>query len=125
VGQAVRRGFLLGFTPFGPLSRGSEIDNVAHEVARRYPDNVAGAILARFSCKLIRRYPGTGSRQPRVYEALMRGFPVVTKGYFFCPLAKSHFSPSFPAALARLILNEYSQWPDNFAVMLKVDVKVK
>jgi hypothetical protein len=47
MGQAVRRGLLLGFTPFGSLSHGSEIDNVAHQVARRYPDNVAGAILAR------------------------------------------------------------------------------
>jgi hypothetical protein len=35
MGQAVRRGFLLGFTPFGSLSRGSKIDNVAHQVARR------------------------------------------------------------------------------------------
>jgi hypothetical protein len=33
--QPVRRGRLLGFTPFGPISRGSEIDNVAHQVARR------------------------------------------------------------------------------------------
>jgi hypothetical protein len=33
--KAVRRGLLLGFTPFGPLSRDSEIDNVAHQVARR------------------------------------------------------------------------------------------
>jgi len=33
---------------------------------------VTRAILARVGCKVIRRYPGTGSRQPRVYEALMR-----------------------------------------------------
>jgi hypothetical protein len=33
--QAVRRGLLLGITPFGLLSRSSEIDNVAHQVARR------------------------------------------------------------------------------------------
>jgi hypothetical protein len=35
MGQAVGRSLLLGFMPFGPLSRGSEIDNVAHQVARR------------------------------------------------------------------------------------------
>jgi hypothetical protein len=33
--HAVRRGLLLGITPFGLLSRSSEIDNVAHQVARR------------------------------------------------------------------------------------------
>jgi len=35
VGQAVGRRLLLGVAPFGPLSRGSEIDNVAHQVALR------------------------------------------------------------------------------------------
>ena len=53
--QAVRRGFLPGFTPFGLLSRSSEIDNVAHHVARRYPDNVTRVILAGVGYKVIRR----------------------------------------------------------------------
>jgi hypothetical protein len=35
MGRAVRRGLLLGFASFGPLSRGSKIDNVAHELALR------------------------------------------------------------------------------------------
>jgi hypothetical protein len=35
MGQAVRCGLLLGFVSFGPLSRGSKIDNVAHRLARR------------------------------------------------------------------------------------------
>jgi phosphatidylserine decarboxylase len=35
MGQTVRRGLLLGFASFGPLSRGSKIDNIAHQVARR------------------------------------------------------------------------------------------
>jgi hypothetical protein len=30
VSQAIGRGLLLGIASFGPLSRGSEIDNVAH-----------------------------------------------------------------------------------------------
>jgi hypothetical protein len=63
---------LLGFEPFRLLSRGSEIDDVAHQVALRYPDKVARAILARFSCKFIRRYPGTGSQQLSVSGALTR-----------------------------------------------------
>jgi hypothetical protein len=33
--QAVRGGLLLGITPFGLLSRSSEIDKIAHRVARR------------------------------------------------------------------------------------------
>jgi hypothetical protein len=35
VDQPVRRGSLLGVTPFGPLSLGSQIDNVTHQAARR------------------------------------------------------------------------------------------
>jgi hypothetical protein len=46
----------------------------------------------------------------------------MTKAYSFCLPAKSHFGPSFSAAMPRLILSEYSQWPDIFAAMLKVDV---
>jgi hypothetical protein len=125
VGQAVRRGLLLGFTPFGPLSRGSEVDNVAHEVARRYPDNVTGAILARFGCKLYTPVPWHWITTTESLRSLNAGASVVAKAYFFCPVAKSHFGPSFSAAMARLILNEYSQWPHISAVMLKVDVKVK
>jgi hypothetical protein len=48
----------------------------------------------------------------------------VTKAYSFCLEAKSYFGPSFSAAMVRQILNEYSEWSDIFAAMLKVDVRV-
>jgi hypothetical protein len=49
--------------------------------------------------------------------------PAVARAYSFCPEAKSYFSPRFIGAKTRLILNEYWQWPDIFAVMRKVGVK--
>jgi hypothetical protein len=33
--QAIGCGDLLGLKPFGPLARGSQVDNVSHEAARR------------------------------------------------------------------------------------------
>ena len=48
----------------------------------------------------------------------------MTPAYSFCPEAKSYFCPRFLGVRTRLILNEYSQWPDIFAVMRKVDVKM-
>jgi hypothetical protein len=35
VGKPVGGSGLLGIAPFNPLSRGAEVDNVAHEEARR------------------------------------------------------------------------------------------
>jgi hypothetical protein len=107
VGQAVRRGLLLGFTPFGPLSRGSKVDNVAHEVARRYPDNVAGAILARFGCETYTPVSWHWITTTESLRSPNAGVLVVAKAYFFCPAAKSRFDLSFSAAMACLILNEY------------------
>jgi hypothetical protein len=112
VGHAVGRGFLLGFAPFGLLSRGSEIDNVAHQIARRYPDKSARAVLARFGCKFIRRYSGTGSRQLRVYETLMRDFWSRPKPIRFVRQRNLNCVEEFSSAEAHLILHEYLQWLD-------------
>ena len=38
-------------------------------------------------------------------QSLNAGLTVVTKAYSFCLAEKSHFGPSFSAAMVRLILN--------------------
>lgn len=125
MGQTVRRGLLLGFTPFGPLSCSSEIDNVAHEIARRYLDNVAGGHPGPLRLQTYTPVPWHWITTTESLRSLNARTPVVAKAYFFCPGAESHFRPSFSATMAHLILNEYYQYPDIFVVMIKADVKVK